>query len=622
MVHADSDMSGGAAGPEAALAAANRRLARALQRSPLPLTAGAAQTLRDPLWVWGVLGGKDVGKSSLINALAGGEVAEPSATVGEGTYRPAVYLSAQDEAALRSRLGGVPELAVVYRSGGPQSLRGLALVDLPDFDSLFEHHVDQVRRIAGVLDGIIWVTTPKKVADLRAIREIRGVLKDRTNFIYVVNKIDWLLAQSEQPPEQALARLRGALQAQIRASGESNGAARTFLISARYRDSGAIVQAIGRSRNIPDGTVGPELAAAAVHLQREFEALRQVLTTAPSGSDVSAGKHANLNYQVGHQARQVLEHFQPQRTIQRLEHELGDGRSAELVHRSFPAGYCRQLLGRLNSEKELLVEWTAALVRRRMAYWPMVGVVALPVVLIMALVQGLRAYLPGSAIRVPDDPFRSDGLALEDRIDAILDGLRRAWSRAVQGAALRLPDSDPVAHQFRQDARALASNRRESCIAAAMQRRPTWIGRAVRWILPVAILLWFPVVQPLLAVLLAAAGGDSTKMGPWLLVETLSAGQVLSGLVVALLILALIAGGVYARALRDALAAVDRLAAADPGDDPVDLLESLLATVSDPIATFREELVAAEQDLRGLAGLYNGPQTGATEPVSTYDKGS
>ena len=54
--------------------------------------------------------------------------------------------------------------------------------------------------MAGRLDGIIWVTTPKKVGDLRGVREIRRVLKARTNFAYVVNKMDWLLAQSNTPP--------------------------------------------------------------------------------------------------------------------------------------------------------------------------------------------------------------------------------------------------------------------------------------------------------------------------------------------------------------------------------------------------------------------------------------
>ena len=76
-------------------------------------------------------------------------------------------------------------VSIGYNEDAPASMRGLALVDLPDFDSLFSNHVDTVRDIASRLDGIIWVTTPKKVGDLRAINEVHRVLKARTNFTYV-----------------------------------------------------------------------------------------------------------------------------------------------------------------------------------------------------------------------------------------------------------------------------------------------------------------------------------------------------------------------------------------------------------------------------------------------------
>ena len=82
---------------------ANRRLSELLQREELPLVTGGTRTLEDRLWVWGIVGGKEVGKSTLINALAGGDVVGRGAAVGEGTFRPEAYLSADDVRAFRSR---------------------------------------------------------------------------------------------------------------------------------------------------------------------------------------------------------------------------------------------------------------------------------------------------------------------------------------------------------------------------------------------------------------------------------------------------------------------------------------------------------------------------------------
>lgn len=597
---------------ELRLAGINHRLSRLLGRDELPLATGGELSLRDRLWVWGILGGKDVGKSTLINALAGAEVVPRGLDVGEGTFQPAAYLSAADEEALRTRFAELTGINVAYHAEAPASMRGLVLVDLPDFDSLFTRHLEQVRRVVRLLDGIIWVTTPKKVGDLRAIREIEGVLKARTNFIYVVNKIDWLLGQSAGSARGELERMTSALQAQVSACepGEGlNGTARSFLISAKYRTPQAILEEVGRSRN-GGGTAaargagdGAELRVAAERLASDFEALRQALTTAPTPQAAAINKQANLEYQVRSQARRMLEYYQPQDILQRLRSVVGPDTMEEITAAAFPAAYSQRLVQALGGGRALLAHWPAELFRRRIAYWPMLGLIAWPLALLGAAVAGLRRLLPRSAAAEVEDPFRLDGLALEDRVEGLLAAARTRLASASPEVAIDLPDAAALARQFRSDARTVSEARQAAAIAPFARRRPTWLGRVVRAVLPVAVVLWFPLVQPLLSALLSAweTGVKLDLAAARMLVSVLSAGQVLEGLVVSLLILAALAAAVYSGAVRDSFTAMERLERSDVEGVAEPLAGAIAARVSRPVEQVCQQLSELSTALEDLA---------------------
>ena len=74
------------------LVAINRELAALLHTDAADLPLGAPDPFGDDLVVCGILGGKDVGKSTLINALAQTNVSDASQEIGEGTARPMVYV--------------------------------------------------------------------------------------------------------------------------------------------------------------------------------------------------------------------------------------------------------------------------------------------------------------------------------------------------------------------------------------------------------------------------------------------------------------------------------------------------------------------------------------------------
>ncbi len=658
--------------PEARLASINRRLAELLRMEELELTTGGAEALGDRLWVWGIVGGKEVGKSTLINALAGGAEealaapppvahggSEPVASgggerVAEGTFRPGAYLHADDDESLRSRFSHLGEMVIDYHAKAPDAMRGLVLVDLPDFDSLFDGHVEQVRRIAGVLDGIIWVTTPKKVGDLRGMKEIRRVLKSRTNFVYVVNKMDWLLAQSDGPPLRELERMSAALQAQVRecdarwggegeapagqppgTPGDDDGADRpSFLISAKYRTrsslyaelAGSVGEALAGKPPVAPGSPGSEAqqtpgpvapdpgpegepadsnpwAPAMEWVLSDFETLRHLLTTAPTTEAATANKRANLAYQSVRQGRQLLEYYRLNAVLERLERHAGPEAVEETVARAFPVSYCDRVLGALNDERRLAGEWSSSLFRKRIADWPALGVIAWPMALLAGAVGSVRSVLSGRSGSGLDDVFGVDGLSVEDRAGEAVDGVRARLARVSTDIRFELPEAKPLARQIRGQMRAVADARRAAVIEPYLTRGPAWMGRLVRTAIPLAVLLWFPLVQPLLSAGLSRLRGrmgynvDTAAM----LVQTLSASNILMGLLVSLLILAGLVAAVYSGSVRDSFAAVRRLRASSVESIADPLVQSIARAIDGPIDGVRLELGDAAHELSAIS---------------------
>ncbi|MEE9293342.1 MAG: GTPase domain-containing protein [Phycisphaerae bacterium] len=585
----------------------NRRLSELLGVDAVPLAVGGARALDDALWIWGIVGGKEVGKSTLINALAGAEVVGGGDRLVEGTFEPAAYFHEGDEEGLRARFGYAGGLAVRYHADAPESMRGLVLVDLPDFESLFTEHVERVRRVVEVLDGLIWLTTPKKVGDHRAIREIQRVLKARGNFVYVVNKMDWLLGQNDRSPAEALERMSAALRNQMAECDARGNSHRSFMISAKHRSAASILEAVSRSRAEKDvaelNDAGGALAAAAERVVGDFESLRQVLTTAPTAEATAANKRANLAYQGRRQARALIDHYRARDVLNRLDRNVSPEVIEELVAESFPQSYCVRLMRGLNYDRMLSAQWSSLLFRRRIGYWPLLGLIAWPLALVGSLVDGLRSLFPGSAAGGGDDPFRLDGLSLEDRVEGLLAGVGARLAYVSGQIEFGLPDAEVVTERFRGDVRSLADAQRAAVIEPYLGRRPSLIGRGLRWVVPLLVLAWFPIVQPLLAAVLeGASGGFGFNVETAaVLVQGLSGANVLLGLGVSILILGGLVAAVYSGAVRDSFRAMDRL-----GDGSAELVAGPLARaladgVARPIVDFRAELNSLTGALERLA---------------------
>ncbi len=134
----------------------------------------------------GLLGGTGVGKSSLMNALAGSEIASTSDRRPH-TDQVLIYRHAAMNQIPGPALKDVPWSEITHEA---DAIRHILLCDLPDFDSLMAAHRERVLNFLEYLDVLVWVTSPEKYADKITYEFMRMVPKARQNFYFVLNKAD------------------------------------------------------------------------------------------------------------------------------------------------------------------------------------------------------------------------------------------------------------------------------------------------------------------------------------------------------------------------------------------------------------------------------------------------
>src|SRR5258706_3076178 len=150
----------------------------------------------------GLIGGKEVGKAAMVNALVGKQITQ-STSFGEGTQIVTAYAHVTQEAALRELLDReVPGRYAIVTHEIPRLYRQI-LLDLPDIGSHWAEHVEVTTRMLRQMLFPIWMQSVEKYADIQPQQLLAKVAAGNAagNFVFCLNKVDQLMKQ--EGPEAA-----------------------------------------------------------------------------------------------------------------------------------------------------------------------------------------------------------------------------------------------------------------------------------------------------------------------------------------------------------------------------------------------------------------------------------
>ncbi len=185
---------------------ASEGLASDADREAAASLAHAARRRREYLSgviVVAIAGGTGSGKSSLLNALAGREIASTSA-LRPHTDKPLAWIPTGDDA-----ISAMVEALDIDNVVEHDEASSLAVVDLPDLDSVSHDHRSLVEATLPQMDAVIWVFDPVKYHDPSIHREFLTEMTEYESvFIFALNKIDCL---DEAEVEAVEAHLGGIL---------------------------------------------------------------------------------------------------------------------------------------------------------------------------------------------------------------------------------------------------------------------------------------------------------------------------------------------------------------------------------------------------------------------------
>ena len=238
--------------------------------------AAARQRLSSRHTVVAIAGATGSGKSTLFNALAGVPVSETGLR-RPTTSAPIALSWSEGSAGLLDRLAVPGRLRRRPLAGGAgdEELQGLVLIDLPDHDSAVTAHRDQVDRVLGLVDAVIWVVDPEKYADAALHERYLRPLAGHAEVTFVVlNQIDRL---GTEAADLVLDDLRRLLDEDGMALGEHGEPGATVLALSALTGEGVgdLRELLGRfvqERTAPARRLSADVDAAAARLRSVYVA--------------------------------------------------------------------------------------------------------------------------------------------------------------------------------------------------------------------------------------------------------------------------------------------------------------------------------------------------------------
>ena len=242
--------------------------------STLGLDATAAATVRDlartrlgfpsDAYVLALAGGTGVGKSSVLNAIAGQDVSVASAR-RPTTAEPVAWVPADRRHDLASLLEWLGVTRV--REHSADTLAALAVLDLPDFDSIAPEHRERVDALLPRVDAVAWVVDPEKYKDeVMHGGYLRTFAPRLRHQVVVLNRGDLLTAEDQR-------RVSDDMRAQLRREGLTD----IDVVVTRARDGAT---GVAEFRHWLDSGVEAKRIVAARVAAESHQALRELSTRA------------------------------------------------------------------------------------------------------------------------------------------------------------------------------------------------------------------------------------------------------------------------------------------------------------------------------------------------------
>jgi GTP-binding protein EngB required for normal cell division len=138
-------------------------------------------------YVLALAGGTGVGKSALLNALAGHTISTVRA-VRPTTEQPIAWLADARRDELAPLLAWLDVRRVATHAN--EKLSSVAILDLPDVDSVRTEHRATVDALLPRIDSVAWVVDPEKYDDARLHSYLRGMAPHASRLRFILNKAD------------------------------------------------------------------------------------------------------------------------------------------------------------------------------------------------------------------------------------------------------------------------------------------------------------------------------------------------------------------------------------------------------------------------------------------------
>jgi GTPase Era involved in 16S rRNA processing len=416
----------------------------------------------------GLVGGKDVGKSSLVNALVGKPISTATSH-GPGTETVIAYVHQQSINEIRPLLEREAPGRYTIVTHAVDRLRRQVLLDLPDIDSKYGDHLQLTRRMLRHMLYPIWIQSIEKYADLRPQELLSAVAEgnDPQNFVFCLNKADQLASREGAG---AAEELRKDFAKRIARTIQLPASPQVFLISARQP----------AAFDLPKLTelLSQEKSSEAVNQSRDLADRRQ--------------------------DRSLFGWFQRQRLGDRAQQIVALEKDAQdLINSRITMPLIDRAIPRMLDDPGQRMALLAPVTRLRMSRWPIVNAIDALLSPVMALVQ--KNLGASSATSADPDAYLADTGGISTSVQAAFAQLHQLHPQLSEMYRERKlwesMHADLAAIDLRRRFAEVARRQQEAVLKRAGGRFHVLFA-PWRWLLTIGAVLWFPIIQPVLNVML------------------------------------------------------------------------------------------------------------------------